>query len=185
MKGVVVICMDIKELKDLVSQVAGELKKIGVPISDNIEKVVINNRAKKRLGCCKRRKNTLGKTFYTIEISKYALNCEEKNLRNIIAHELIHTCRGCFNHGKKWKKLAGAAELKANYHITRTVDYKDLGLEVPASANQEVHIIVCEGCGLKFERKRMCKLIKNIGNYRCGKCGSSLKYAGKSTTSCR
>lgn len=177
--------MELKELEQLVKKVANEMLKAGIPISQNIEAVTINSRAKKRLGCCKRRKTITGRYFYTIEISKYALNCKEKELCSIIAHELLHTCKGCFNHGIKWKKMGIIVEEKLGYPITRTVDYEKLGLEKPESAECVKYIITCTKCGQTIERKRLSNLVKNTEKYRCGKCGGTLELQAKSTTSCR
>lgn len=177
--------MDKKELKTLVESIAQEMRSVGIPVSTNIEEVEINPRTKRRLGCCKRRKNIVGKEFFTIEISRYALKCEKRQLCSIIAHELLHTCKGCFNHGKKWKILGKTVEDRLGYSITRTVDYENLGLENPADSEKTKYVIVCRECGQKIERKRKCPLVKNIGKYRCGKCGGILKLEGKSTTSCR
>ena len=41
-------------LAELVKEVKEKLKKIDIPVSGDIEKVVINKRAKKRLGACKK-----------------------------------------------------------------------------------------------------------------------------------
>jgi len=177
--------MEQRKVELLVQKVSQEMRAIGIPISDSIEAVTINNRAKKRLGCCKRRKNAFGKNLYTIEISKYALNCEEDKLCSIIAHELLHTCKGCFNHESKWKKMGSKVEETLGYPISRTVNYEELGLEKPASSEQTKYIIVCKKCGQIIERKRMCNLVKNVEKYRCGKCGAHLELKAKSTTSCR
>lgn len=174
-----------KEVELLVKKVSQEMKAIGIPISDNIEAITINNRAKKRLGCCKRRKNVLGKTAFTIEISRYALSCEKEKLCSIIAHELLHTCKGCFNHGDKWKKMGIRVEKELGYPISRTVNYEELGLEKPVSSERTKYIITCKKCGQIIERKRMCNLVKNVEKYRCGKCGAPLELKAKSTTSCR
>ncbi|MBQ9960639.1 MAG: SprT-like domain-containing protein [Firmicutes bacterium] len=177
--------MDIRELEKLIKKVAEELIAIGIPVSRNIEKITINGRARKRLGACHRRKSMTGRYYYTIEISKYALNCEEKQLRSIIAHELLHTCTGCFNHGEKWKKMGELIENRLGYPISRTVDFSKLGLKEPAASETVKYVVICKGCGQKIERKRMCNLVKNIEKYRCGKCGDLLELQEKSTTSSR
>ena len=94
----------LEQINKLTDKVLQELKSIGIPVSNNIEKVVINTRTKKRLGACKKNVNSSGRESFIIEISARALACKEEQICNIIAHELIHTCPGSFNHGKKWKK---------------------------------------------------------------------------------
>lgn len=177
--------MDKKELEKKVREIGEKLLKAGVPVSPHIEEVAINTRAKKRLGACKRRKTSLGKTGYIIEISQTALRCSEEDLSIIIAHELIHTCRGCFNHGDKWKKMATIAREAYGWDIRRTVKYEDIGLEAPREREKVRYRVVCTKCGKIYERRRSCPLTKEPRKYRCGKCGGTLTLAEKNTTSCR
>ena len=177
--------MELRELEKIVKRVASEMKAVGIPVSEQIEAVTINKRAKKRLGCCKRRKTIIGKYLYTIEISQYALSCDEKNLCSIIAHELLHTCSGCFDHGGRWKNMGKMVEEKLGYPISRTVNYEELVLEKPVSSMAVKYTVICKKCGQKIERKRMSNLVANTEKYRCGKCGGSLELQTKSTTSCR
>lgn len=98
-----------KYLSELLIKVEKQLKRIDIPLSGEIEKTVINDRAKKRLGACKKVIKPDGKTKFIIEISSVILSCSEKEICGVIAHELIHTCEGCFNHGRMWKEYADRA----------------------------------------------------------------------------
>ncbi len=166
--------MEKKELTALTKTIACELKNIGIPISDDIEDIVVNTRAKARFGACKIKKNRLGKKTYLIEISSEVLGCETKELSSIIAHELIHTCKGCFNHGNKWKIFTDNANKKLGLKISRTQKYEDMGLERPEEKEHIKYVVKCQGCGTEFPRKRMCNLVKNPEKYKCGKCGDIL-----------
>ena len=53
--------MEKKELIDLVYRLSEELRSIGIPISKDIEDIVINTRAKSRFGACKINKGSFGK----------------------------------------------------------------------------------------------------------------------------
>jgi predicted SprT family Zn-dependent metalloprotease len=163
-----------QELKAFTNQLARELISIGIPISTSIEDIIINTRAKSRFGACKAKKNKLGIKKFTIEISEEVLECETKDLAAIIIHELLHTCKGCFNHGNKWKLYCEQVEQKLGYKITRTTKYEDLGLERPKEKEEIKYLVKCSGCGAEFPRKRMCNLVKTPERYRCGKCGNIL-----------
>ena len=163
-----------EELLILTNELIKALRNIGIPISNNIEDVVINTRAKARFGACKVRKNRLGQKKYIIEISKEILGCETEDISSVLVHELLHTCKGCFNHGKKWKSYCEIVENQLGYSIERTSRYEDLGLKRPEAKEQVKYMVKCKGCGMEFPRKRMCNLVKNTEAYRCGKCGDIL-----------
>lgn len=163
-----------EELIAFTKKLIKDLEHIGIPVSKDIEDVVINKRAKSRFGACKVKKNKLGKKSFVIEISEEVLGCETKELSTIIVHELLHTCNGCFNHGRKWKLYCDLVEHKLGYKITRTQNYKDLGLDKPEPKEEIKYIVRCKGCGQEFPRKRMCNLVKHPEKYRCGKCGNIL-----------
>ncbi len=165
----------LEQINKLTDKVLQELKSIGIPVSNNIEKVVINTRTKKRLGACKKNVNSCGIESFIIEISARALACKEEQICNIIAHELIHTCPGSFNHGKKWKKYGEKTEALLGYHIKRTVNLEEMGIKPDKTSEKVRYTIICKKCGQKFERKRKCPLVEHPENYRCGKCGGRLK----------
>ena len=167
-----------RELNILVINLIKQLKGIGIPISNNISEIKINNRAKARFGACKVKKSILGKSFM-IEISSEILECDTKMISEVIIHELLHTCPGCFNHGKKWKLHASKVESLLGYRIKTTQKYEDFGLDRPEQKEEVKYVVKCTGCGAEFHRKRLCKLVKNPEKYRCGKCGNILYLQGK------
>ena len=70
----------LEQINKLTDKVLQELKSIGIPVSNNIEKVVINTRTKKRLGACKKNVNSCGRESFIIEISARALACKEEQI---------------------------------------------------------------------------------------------------------
>ena len=89
------------ELNALFASLAGELRALGIPLSRHIDpQPVINTRAQRRLGCCICREGR-----YTIQVSQSVLD-DPQLLRATLAHELLHTCPGCLNHGAAWKAYA-------------------------------------------------------------------------------
>ena len=88
---------------------------------------------------------------------------------NTIAHELIHTCYGCFNHGKRFKYYCDKINL-LGYNVTTT--YK--GKEVTQIQNEAKYRVMCENCKTKMYRMKKSKLITNPQLYRCSRCKGKL-----------
>lgn len=150
----------------LLSAVIAEARALNIPVARLISpEVVINRRAKMRFGCC--RKDRL---YWVIEISDRLLEAPESICRETIAHEVLHTCRGCQNHQQKWKEYAAMMNLAYGYDIKRTGKAEDMGITRVKSAR---YALVCEKCGALITRTRRSKLIDNPDRYRC-KCGGRL-----------
>ena len=159
-----------QELNKLLQDIISECKAIKLPVSNYIEpEVLVNKRAKKRFGAC--RKTAGG---FTIEISEFMLEAEPGHIKNILAHEVLHTCRGCQNHGKKWKKFSEAMNEKYGYKITTTSTYEKMGLEQPEQQKKYKYMIRCRSCGKIIYRQRKSRLITHTNHYRCT-CGGFLE----------
>lgn len=66
-----------------------------------------------------------------------------KELRATICHEILHTCNGCYKHGKRWVKYA--LKLDAEYHYGIALfksRYDIVNSELPV-----IHKMVCPNCG--------------------------------------
>ena len=162
--------MQQQELNKILQDIISECRAIKLPVSNFIEpEVLINKRARKRFGACK--KTTKG---FTIEISEFMLDADLVHIKNILAHEVLHTCRGCQNHGKKWKVMAQTMNAEYGYQITTTSSYEKMGLEKTEQQNQYKYMIQCRSCGKIIYRQRKSKLITHTNHYRC-KCGGFLK----------
>ena len=154
-----------KALKDIICQAQEE----GIPVPDNIfEKVEINSRPKKRFGCCR---FIEGK--YHIEISEFLLEGKDEGIKETLAHEVLHTCAGCQDHGKIWKEYAKRMNRRYGYNISRTVSFEKMGIEEPEREPVFRYIIKCEKCGKEYPRQRFTCVMKKIKAYRCG-CGGRL-----------
>ncbi len=162
-------------LNRLFEQVKEEAGQLGIPFARNIlPEIRINSRARKRYGCCKSTRKGFRKT-YEIEIARVVLDCGEEKIREILAHELLHTCRGCDNHGVLWKNYAKAMNSAYGYNIKRTGKPEELGIKQDFHKPlTERYALVCEKCGTRIGRTRMSPLIKHPENYRC-RCGGRLK----------
>lgn len=157
------------ELNDILADVIREALEVGIPVPSNIyPQIKINKRTKKRLGCCIK---TDGKC--TIEISEFILECQPKHIRSIIAHEVIHSCEGCSNHGKLWKYYANLMNDKYGYNIKRLLSLEEIGLVDDYEQRNIKYIMKCQSCGKEYPRQRYTCVMKKINAYRCS-CGGKL-----------
>lgn len=164
-------------INDLMEEAIDELLRIGIEPARNISGIYENRRAKKRLGCCRLEKNGLQRNF-RIEISTVLAEASDKVLKQVILHELLHTCTGCFNHGKKWKKLAEQANYTYGYRIQRLSAPEELGMAAMEREGQRPaykYRIRCKKCGTVSYRMRKSKVVEKPRKYRCAKCGGALE----------
>jgi len=157
-----------EELDSLSAEIAEALRGLGIPLSGHISPaVLVNSRAKRRLGCCYCRDGV-----YTIEVSSRLLEQPDR-LRQTLAHELLHTCRGCRDHGEKWKAYAAKVNEALGYSIQRLAPVMGESQE-PLRREKIKYVLECQSCGAKICRSRMSKAVKYPWRYRC-KCGGKLK----------
>lgn len=90
-----------KNLNELFDYAMWVVEECGIETGD-ITNVTINTRAKKRYGQCRQTGNK-----YMINISAFILSDDTKEdaVMETIIHEILHTCKGCMNHGREWKGL--------------------------------------------------------------------------------
>ena len=162
--------MDTEEqlpLDALLSRVVAQARAVGIPVSGRIDpRVALNRRATGRFGCCRVREGV-----HVIELSAPLLAAGEGAVRGTLAHEVLHTCPGCKNHGPRWKGYAQRMNAACGYHISRTNTWEALGLSDPKRVN---HLVVCTACGREFRRARSSSLVLHPERYRC-RCGGTLE----------
>ena len=164
-----------KNVNDLYTVCMEEVKAAGI-VPGNIVSVTINTRAKKRWGQCKRLPNGT----YTINISN-SLMADSVSInaaKNTMAHEILHTVKGCMNHGPEWQSVADKMNqaYPDTYNIKRTTSAEEKGLESIGRVRHEEYkcMLVCQKCGGKHYYKRESKAVRNYQNYHCGGCGGKL-----------
>lgn len=160
-----------EKVNDNLKKVIKQAQDLNIPVPVNIyEKVFINPRPRKRFGCCKKINGT-----YHIEISEFILECSDEKIREVLAHEILHTCRGCYDHGNKWKIYAGKMNEAYGYNIKRTSSFEDMGIRCEPQTKKEniKYIIKCRSCGREYPRQRYTAMMKKISSYRC-RCGGAL-----------
>lgn len=149
-------------LRQVLLQAAG----LRIPVSERIHPHVrVNRRAVNRFGCCRYEKG-----IYYIEVALRIAEGPEQSCREVLAHEALHTCYGCRNHGKRWREYARRMGEAYGYEIHRTATNEGLGVE---EARPCRYILRCESCGMEFHRFRASPLTRQPEKYRC-KCGGKL-----------
>lgn len=147
----------------------------------NIIEIVPNSRAKARWGQCKAIPGG-----YSININVELLDerNDEDGLINTIIHELLHSAKGCMNHGENWQRLANIVYREYGLNIKRTSSAAEKGMcdeaikEHIAARKSRTHnveyIIKCECCGHTYKRYKASKLTKHPDWFRCGNCNGAL-----------
>lgn len=151
----------------LLARVLDQVRAVHIPAAETIDPHVrINRRAVTRFGCCIKQEDG-----YVIELSERMLCAPEGACMQILAHEVLHTCRGCRNHGERWKGYAARMNAAYGYGISRTGTCQELG--VPDTKPVR-YVLVCRRCGQQFRRSRASQLVQHPERYRC-KCGGRLE----------
>lgn len=161
-----------RDLQKVARECMKELDAIGIQYG-NVKRFEINTRAKKRWGQCK-----VVPGGFTINISAFLLDetTDIKGLKNTIIHELLHTCKGCLNHGAEWKRLAAKVNRAYGYNIKRTssADEKGCTCRDNETIRQIKHKLVCSNCNHVFIRYKESNLTKHPDRYLCG-CGGKIE----------
>lgn len=114
---------------------------LNIPIGC-VPSVVENPRLTSTWGRCRR----LTQYTFEIEISSRLLgdDVEHEALMNTMLHELVHTCKGCMNHGELWKRHAAKLN-NAGWSIQRCTSSEEKNIkETPRVYKYRV---TCEECG--------------------------------------
>lgn len=153
-----------RDLQKLFTECINELEVIDIPFSENIVRVTANNRLSSTYGKCKRVRNNNGTFDYQIEIASFLLNdsLPDKVIRSTIMHEIVHTCDGCFDHGKLFHKYGALISDCYDVEITTYV------------SNERMRIV--EKAGVIHKRKQP----KNDSwKFKCVGCGNVWQYSRK------
>lgn len=154
----------------LLREVLAQAGALGIPVSREVEPhVQVNRRAAMRFGCCRYERGR-----QVIEVAFRVAQGPEWSCREILAHEVLHTCWGCRNHGKRWREYARRMNEAYGYHISRTSTNEEMGL---AEEKSYKYLLRCQECGAEFKRLRASNLTRHPERYRC-RCGGRLMDTG-------
>lgn len=161
-------------LQKIFIEVKENLKNINIPVSDDISYDIKLSKAKRKWGSCKMSKGKEDYRFY-ISISE---NCFKEPdyiqfIRNTMAHELIHTVKGCFNHGAKFQRYARKAAVLG--YTVNTTSKSSIEKTDEEKFNEAKHVLICKSCGEIYYRLRFPKNPKYIDKIMCGRCKGKLE----------
>lgn len=151
----------------LLKTVIDEARALGIPVSGGIlPQVVINTRAKTRFGRCA----VLPNGSCRIELAARVLAAGERACKTVLAHEVLHSCKGCRNHQARWQAYAKRMNAAYGYDIRRTHSPEALGVVNDAPYRYR---LCCRRCGAQLQRMKKSPLVQHPERYRC-RCGGQL-----------
>ena len=146
-----------------------EIKEVGIELKDQVTYRV--GKAKSRYGCCIRKN--------IVEISSWVFELEEKDIKNTIIHELLHTLKDTKGHNSKWNYYARLMNNRYDYNISRVGNSRHDFNKAGKTEEDSVEI-------MNYKYKKTCKTCGNVhywhratqrkiqaykqGNCTCGKC---------------
>lgn len=159
--------MEQEKLDKLLAEVLALARAAGIPVSGRIDpRVAVNRRARTRFGCCRG-----SRSGYTIELSAHTLRGGEEAVRRVLAHEVLHTCPGCADHGARWRAWAAVLGRALGCQLRRTDTFESLGLTDDRPVR---YLLECARCGRRIARMRRSPLVDHPERYRCA-CGGALR----------
>lgn len=141
----------------------------------NISRFAVNPRFTRKWGQCVYRSCT-----YIIEIAPFLLDSSTPVdvLKNTLIHEILHSCKGCMNHGATWKAHADRINARYGYSISRLVQAEEIAACKEAGTYNYTprresykYTITCNGCGQTIKRKRESEFARFPNMWHCGRCG--------------
>lgn len=158
-----------QKLKSLFEECKKEADEAEVKYSKYI-KLEISKRAKSRYGLCEKK----GPNSYIITISDFVFDSPDNKIKQVILHEMVHTCKGCMNHGSHWKAVANQLNRKYGYEIHRTNAREEMGLPSRSESPVYKYAVECQACKKIIYRQKMSQIISHPERFRC-KCGGIIK----------
>lgn len=164
-----------RDYTQIAIEVMIQVREAGI-VPGNIRRIVTNSRTKNRWGRCTRKlDNMTGDFYYEIEIGEWMTEEKfpEKLIRNTIAHEIIHSCEGCMNHGVKFHQLASIMNAKYGYDIQTYVSKEEMAIRNEVEPVEYRYKIRCKKCGHEYGKHRMCEVLRNPSLYTHTGCGGN------------
>ncbi len=111
----------------MLREVMNDAKNADIPIDETIdEKVYVDTGVTDRAGFC-----NWCFTKYEIHITDKIVNSEEKYIKDVLAHEILHTCFLGKTHDYPWLLYANIMNEKYGYHIKEKYNsWKEIGIKV-------------------------------------------------------
>lgn len=162
-----------RDYTQIAIEVMIQVREAGI-VPGDIKRIVTNSRTKNRWGQCRRILNrSTGKTEYEIEIGEWMTDEKfpESLIRNTIAHEILHSCDGCMNHGAKWHRFATIMNQKYGYDIQTYVTKEEQAIRNEVEPVKYKYNFKCNKCGATVGKHKKCRFTEHTSLYWCSKCG--------------
>lgn len=172
---------EIKKIKPLIEDCISKCQAINIPIAEEITFTSMNG--ERTYGITQLNRYT---KEYTIKISKRLV--KEEDIKNTIIHELLHTCKGCLNHGYQWNAYGSRIERNYGYVIQRC-DNKEVVSNVASSrrvyftkneyeANKDILVAIAveDEETPRWFVKRTSKLAQRYAEYKVKLPGGIIKH---------
>ena len=165
--------MTVENLYTMAKEIKEQIAECGYPEIENRDiRYELNGRFKKTLG-----RTRIGYGRYLISINKTLSQTDPDAVKNVLAHELLHTINGGMCHTGEWKKAAGKMNYRYGYNITRVEDGENAPnyKEVRNKERQAKYIVKCLHCGEEYKYYRKGDIVKILQsgkktNLTCGEC---------------
>ena len=112
------------DLNQLLNEVINDASSIGFPISNNLEKkIYIDQKTYDRVGACYRYPYP---ERYEIHLSAPVVKAKTKEIKNIMAHEVLHSSFLSMDHGFIWSMYKDLMNTKLKYNIRTKYSWHEI-----------------------------------------------------------
>ena len=104
------------ELNKMLNEVINDAISVGFPVSQSLErKIYIDKNRYDRVGACYRYSTYPER--YEIHLSEMTIKAKSNEIKNIIAHEVLHSCFLSMEHNNIWMMYKNLMNSKFGYDI--------------------------------------------------------------------
>ena len=112
------------DLDKILNEVINDASSIGFPISDNLErKIHLDFKRYDRVGACYRYPYP---EKYEIHLSEPVIKAKTKEIKNIMAHEVLHSSFFSMDHGFIWSMYKNLMNEKLKYNIKTKYSWHEI-----------------------------------------------------------
>lgn len=148
------------ELITIFQEVKGDFEALHIPCGI-VREIAWTNRMSRCRGNCRKREDG-----YVIHISQRIWQRRDL-VKNTVAHELLHTVPGCFNHGKQFR---ACAQMLASYGYDVSIRYEPEPFET-----RDLMVFECQRCHTRTTRSRSSAFTRHPERYRHQGCGGTFR----------
>ena len=101
-------------LDKLLLEVIEDVKSVGFPVVNVLQMVVIDKEVKDSFGTCHK---YLNPKYYEIHLSDFMLKANANEIKNVLAHEILHTSDDTMEHNDIWCHFKDLMNKNLGYNI--------------------------------------------------------------------